>query len=133
MKQERDTDAPYLQNLGEGQARTGDVELNERFERTLSEVFPDDTGERFSDKWFLRQSLSPYLDEYLILAHDPVTIRELQALLETPLEFPKGIFAGGVFGAECLWADGIRDQQIRSVLQNVGFTRALVVKRTNDG
>ncbi len=87
-------------------------------------VVTDEPGHRFSEKWFLTSTLSPYLREYAFLAEDTATLRELRDLLRNPLQVPSEIYATGVFDADLWWAEQERDRQIRAILDSAKLMRS---------
>ena len=89
--------------------------LQELFASSLSEIVEDKSDERFSEKWLLRQQLSPYLDEFPFLAEDIPALTKLRDLLNTPLESNIN-YAFGVFDAWDSDAEQRRELQIRQIL-----------------
>ena len=89
--------------------------LQELFASSLSKVVEDKSDERFSEKWYLRHELSPYLDEFPSLAEDIPTLTKLRDFLNTP-QPPAINYALGVLDAWDPEADQRRDHQIRQIL-----------------
>jgi hypothetical protein len=89
--------------------------LQKLFASSLSKVIEDKSDERFSEKWYLRRQLSPYLDEYPFLAEDIPTLTKLRDFLNTP-QAPAINYALGVFDAWDPEAEQRRDLQIRQIL-----------------
>jgi hypothetical protein len=85
IPQEREADERLGKPPPEEQEEKKEKErLQELFASSLSEIVEDKSDERFSEKWYLRRQLSPYLDEYPFLAEDIPTLRKLRDFLNTP-------------------------------------------------
>jgi hypothetical protein len=96
--------------------------LQERLASSLSEIVEDKSDERFSEKWLLRQQLSPYLDEYPFLAEDIPTLTKLRDFLNTP-QAPAINYAFGVFDAWNPDSDQQADLQIRQIISEAMLKR----------
>ena len=87
----------------------------------LSDLFDAVEPEVFSEAWFLREVLSPYLDEYPFLREDLVVLARPRDTLNTPLDIPKEFYATGIYSAGDAWAEAERDRQIREILEKAKF------------
>jgi hypothetical protein len=102
--------------LPKGQEEQKEKErLQQLFASSLSKVVEDKSDERFSEKWYLRRQLSPYVDEYPFLAEDIPTLKQLRDVLNTPQASAIN-YAFGVFDVWDPEADQRRDRQIRQIL-----------------
>lgn len=104
--------------------------IREMFEASLSRVVEDTSDARYSEKWYLRRKLSPYLCEYPFLAEDIQTLTQLRAdlfLKPGNSEEKRLGYAAGVFDAGPSWTELKREQdgRIRSILEEAKLKRLL--------